>query len=258
MAIELEIHNRIAVMTLNRPDSLNAFDVPHLHQCVDLLSSIANNSSIRTLIVTGAGNRAFSAGADIKQMARMTPAEGMEFGALGHSVTSALERLPVPVIAAVNGLALGGGCEIAISCDLRVAAETAQFAQPEVTLGIPPGWGGTQRLTRLVGSGIAAEMIYTGRRVSAEEALRIGLVNRVVSADDLMRTSLDIATSIAANSPLAIRASKTLLGRTYGLDYDTGLNAEAAAFGAAFRLPDQAEGMRAFVEKRPADFSDPD
>lgn len=257
MPIDLERRDRIAIVTLNRPESLNAFDVAHLRQFLGVIGSIASDTSLRAVVLTGAGERIFSAGADIKQMARMSPAEGLEFGALGHAVTKGLERLPVPVIAAVNGLALGGGCEISISCDMRIASENAQFAQPEVTLGIPPGWGGTQRLPHLVGPGLAAEMIYTGRRVDAAEALRVGLVNRVVPFGELMDVALEIATRIAANSPLAVRASKALLGLTFGLDHDTGLNAETTAFGAAFSSPDQAEGMGAFVEKRPAAFSDP-
>lgn len=258
MPIDLETRGSVAIMTLNRPESLNAFDVDHLQQFISTLSKVASEGSIRALIVTGAGERSFSAGADIKQMARMTAAEGMEFGALGHAVTKGLERLPIPVIAAVNGLALGGGCEIAISCDMRIASDAAQFAQPEVTLGIPPGWGGTQRLPRLVGPGLAAEMIYTGRRVDAAEASRIGLVNRVVPANDLIDAAMEMADRIAANSPLAVRASKALIGHTFGLDHDGGLNAEATAFGAAFRLPDQVEGMGAFVDKRSAVFADPD
>lgn len=258
MPIDLETRDRVAIVTLNRPESLNAFDIAHLRQFIAVLSSVANDASVRALIVTGAGERVFSAGADIKQMAHMTPAEGQQFGELGHAVTGALERMPVPVIAAVNGLALGGGCEIAISCDLRVAAENAQFAQPEVTLGIPPGWGGTQRLPRLVGPGFAAEMIYTGRRVDANDALRIGLVNRVVPGSELLTTALEIATRIAANSPRAVRAAKNLIGLTFGLDFAAGLSAEATAFGAAFQSPDQAEGMSAFVEKRIASFTDPE
>lgn len=257
MPIDLETRDRISIVTLNRPESLNAFDIEHLQQFISVLSTVANDATVRVLVITGAGERVFSAGADIKQMAHMTPAEGLQFGNLGHAVTRALERLPIPAIAAVNGLALGGGCEIAISCDLRVAAELAQFAQPEVTLGIPPGWGGTQRLPRLIGPGLAAEMIYTGRRVGANEALRTGLVNQVVPASELMATTLDIATRIAANSPRAVRAAKSLIGLTFGLDFDTSLNAEATAFGAAFNSPDQAEGMSAFVDKRAASFSDP-
>jgi enoyl-CoA hydratase len=258
MPIDLATCDRVAIVTLNRPESLNAFDVDHLQQFISTLTAVAGDSSIRAMIITGAGERAFSAGADIKQMARMSPAEGMEFGRLGHAVTRGIERLPIPVIAAVNGLALGGGCEIAIACDMRVASKAAQFAQPEVTLGIPPGWGGSQRLPRLVGPGLAAEMIFTGRQVDAGEALRIGLVNRVVSASELMSSSMDVASRIAANSPLAVRASKVLIGHTFGLDLDGGLDAEATAFGAAFRLPDQSEGMSAFVERRPAAFVDSD
>lgn len=257
MPIDLETRDHVAIVTMNRPESLNAFDIEHLQEFTATLAKVANDPSIRSVIITGAGERAFSAGADIKQMARMTPAEGTEFGELGHAVTKGIESLAIPVIAAVNGLALGGGCEIAISCDMRVASDAAQFAQPEVTLGIPPGWGGTQRLPRLVGPGRAAEMIFTGRRVIASEALSLGLVNHVVPASELMNTSMEIASRIVANSPLAVRASKILMGRSLGLDRDGGLDAEATAFGAAFRSPDQAEGMGAFVEKRAATFADP-
>lgn len=257
MPIDYVSHDHVAVVTLNRPEALNAFDIDHLQQLIGILTSIAADASTRAMVITGAGERAFSAGADIKQMAQMTPAEGLQFGEFGHAVTKGIERLPIPVVAAVNGLALGGGCEIAISCDIRVAAENAQFAQPEVMLGIPPGWGGSQRLPRLIGPGIASEMIFTGRRVDAVEAVRIGLVNRVVPSVELMSTALDIASRIAANSPLAVRSSKSLIGLTFGLDSDAGLSAEATAFGAAFRSADRTEGMGAFVAKRSAVFADP-
>ncbi len=179
MAVDIEMRGRVAIVTMNRPEALNAFTGDQLRELAQVFGTIADNREIRAVVLTGAGEKAFAAGADIKAMAEMDQRAGIEFGRLGHAATRAIEECPQPVIAAVNGYALGGGCEVAISADIRYASENAVFAQPEVTLGIPPGWGGSQRLPRLVGPGMAAEMILSGRRVKAEEALRIGLVNRV-------------------------------------------------------------------------------
>src|SRR4051794_7865283 len=186
MAIDVEIVDGVAVLTMNRPQALNAFNSEQLDRLGAAIHAIAQDRTVRVVILTGAGDRAFAAGADIKEMVELTAAEGLAFGRKGQAITSAAERLPQPVIAAVNGYAFGGGCELAIASDIRIASENARFAQPEVGLGIPPGWGGTQRLPRLVGPGMAAEMIYTGRQVHAEEALRIGLVNAVHPVDQLM------------------------------------------------------------------------
>ena len=180
----------------------------------------------------------------------MTPADGLAFGRKGHAVASAIEWLPQPVIAAVNGYAFGGGCELAIACDIRLASENARFAQPEVALGIPPGWGGTQRLPRLIGPGFAAEMIFTGRHVYADEALRIGLVNAVYPADQLLPKALEMAAAIAHNSPAAVRAAKRAIALALAGNPGAGLAAEVAIFGAAFATADQREGMKAFLEKR--------
>src|SRR5918994_1953502 len=255
MAVDVEIDEGIAVVTMNRPQALNAFNTEQLDLLGAAFHALSQDRSVRVGILTGAGDRAFAAGADIKEMVDLTPAEGLAFGRKGQALTSAVERLPQPVIAAVNGYAFGGGCELAIACDIRLAAENARFAQPEVSLGIPPGWGGTQRLPRLIGPGLAAEMIYTGRQVHAEEAHRFGLVNAVHPLDRLMPAAREMAADIAKNSPAAVRAAKNLIEHTFTGDQAAGLAAEVASFGAAFAAPDRSEGMRAFVEKRTADFS---
>jgi enoyl-CoA hydratase len=256
MAVEVETGDGIATVTMNRPQALNAFDSEQLELLGAAMRAIGNDRSVRVVIVTGAGDRAFSAGADDREMAGMTAAEGLAFGRKGQALTSAVELLPQPVIAAVNGYAFGGGCELAIACDIRIAADTARFAQPEVALGIPPGWGGSQRLPRLIGPGWASEMILTGRHVHADEALRIGLVNAVHPLSELMTAARELASLIARNSPFAVRASKRLIARTFAGNPGAGLAEEVAAFAAAFAHPDQREGMRAFIEKRTAAFGD--
>jgi enoyl-CoA hydratase len=186
----------------------------------------------------------------------MSPDEALEFGRLGHAVAAEIERVPQPVIAAINGFALGGGCELSLACDIRICSTNAVFAQPEVGLGIPPGWGGTQRLPRLVGKGIASELIFTGRRIKADEALRIGLVNSVHEPDMLMEFAHELARSIAANSPSAVRASKRLIARAWDGHPASGLAEEANTFAEVFGSHDQREGMTAFLDKRAAEFSD--
>ena len=255
MAVDVDITDGVAVVTMNRPQALNAFNTEQLDCLGAAIRTIGQDHTVRVVILTGAGDRAFAAGADIKEMAELTSAEGLAFGRKGQALASAVESLPQPVIAAVNGFAFGGGCELAIACDIRIASDNARFAQPEVGLGIPPGWGGTQRLPRLVGPGIAAEMIYTGRQVHAEEALRIGLVNAVHPLDQLLPTTRAMATQIAANSPAAVRASKRLIALSFVREPGAGFAAEVASFAAAFAAPDQREGMRAFIEKRPASFT---
>ena len=255
MAVEVEIDKGIAVVTMNRPQALNAFNSEQLDLLGAAFHALGQDRSVRVVILTGAGDRAFAAGADIKEMVDLTPAGGLAFGRKGQALTSAIERLAQPVIAAVNGYAFGGGCELAIACDIRLASENARFAQPEVSLGIPPGWGGTQRLPRLVGPGLAAEMIYTGRQVHAEEAHRIGLVNAVYPLDQLIPVAQEMAAHIARNSPAAVRASKNLIALSFTGDPAAGLAAEVASFGAAFAAPDRSEGMHAFVEKQTAKFA---
>jgi enoyl-CoA hydratase len=257
LAIDLERRGPVAVVTMNRPEALNAFNAEQLRLLAETFDEIAVDGSIRCVILTGAGERAFAAGADIKEMKDLDGSGGLAFGRAGHRATRSVEELPQPVIAAVNGFALGGGCELALAADIRLASENAVFAQPEVTLGIPPGWGGSQRLPRLVGPGLAAELIFTGRRVKAEEALRIGLVNAVYPLDQLMEAATKLADSIAANSPLAVRSAKQLIRLAFNGQTIDGLASEARAFGEAFTTNDQKEGMTAFVEKRAAIFQDP-
>jgi enoyl-CoA hydratase len=257
LAIDLERRGPIAVVTMNRPEALNACNNEQLGLLTETFDDIAGDGSIRCVILTGAGERAFAAGADIKEMKDLDGEGGLAFGRAGHRATRAVEELPQPVIAAVNGFALGGGCELALAADIRIASENAVFAQPEVTLGIPPGWGGSQRLTRLVGPGISSELILTGRRVKSEEALRIGLVNAVYPLDQLMAEASRLAESIASNSPLAVRSAKQLIRLAFNGQTTDGLDTEARAFGNAFTTGDQKEGMTAFVEKRAATFQNP-
>ncbi len=254
MTVDVTSENGIATILLNRPEALNAFNTDQLNLLLEALRAIRDDRSVRCVIITGAGDRAFAAGADIKLMATLSEAEALAFGRLGHAVTRTVESLPVPVIAAVNGFALGGGCELAVACDIRLASENAIFSQPEVTLGIPPGWGGTQRLPRLIGPGLAAEMIFTGRRVDAPEALRIGLVNAVCPVDELLKNATELATTITKNSPRAIAASKQLMQLAFNSAQASGLETELHSFAQSFGGVDQREGMQAFVEKRSADY----
>lgn len=256
MAVDVRIDGTVAVVALNRPEALNAFDSVQIDRLTEAFRSLKDHRKVRAVVLTGAGDRAFAAGADIKEMAELTESEGLAFGRRGHVMASAIETLPQPVIAAVNGFALGGGCEVALACDIRIASERAVFAQPEVRLGIPPGWGGTQRLTRLVGPGLAAELILTGRRVKAEEALRIGLVNAVYSPEELMGKAMELAQLIASNGPVAVRSGKRLVQLAFNGQTVSGLETELQLFGRAFGTAEQREGMRAFLDKRPAVFSD--
>ncbi len=254
MPIDVERSDHVATITLNRPDVLNAFDTEHLNNLREQIQELSNDHDIRAVILTGAGERAFAAGADIAEMRTKSPSQAYEFSALGHSVCLAIEAAPQPYIAAVNGYALGGGCEIALACDIRIASENAALGQPEVTLGILPGWGGTQRLTRLVGPGIARELIYTGRRVRADEAAQLGLVNAVYPLTELMDKARDMATQIASNAPIAVRRSKDAISRALDVELDTGLAYEANVFALSFDTSDQKEGMGAFLERRKPDF----
>lgn len=256
MTVLVDVTDKIATVTLNRPEALNAFNSAQLLAVTEVARDLRERRDVRCVIVTGAGERAFAAGADIKEMANLSPEEGLRFGRRGHAMTAAFELLPQPVIAAVNGFALGGGCELALACDIRVASENAVFAQPEVSLGIPPGWGGSQRLTWVVGPGLASELIFTGRRVNADEALRIGLVNAVYPQAELTEKARELATQIAANAPTAVRSSKALIRMARNDQQESGLEAEAQLFGLAFTTTDQREGMGAFIEKRKPAFED--
>ncbi len=256
MSIDLHVDGAIATVTINNPKELNALDVDHLRELVQTFKDLGARNDVRAILLTGEGDRAFVAGANIKRMSGMSKAEAREFGELGHAVGLAIEATPQPVIAVINGFALGGGCEISLACDIRICSDNAVFAQPEVGLGIPPGWGGTQRLPRLVGKGIASELIFTGRRVKADEALRIGLVNAVHEQSALMDEAHRLAQSISKNSPAAVRLSKQLIADIENYGYEEGLTREGEAFAEMFESHDQREGMNAFVEKREAVFED--
>lgn len=239
----------VGQLTIDRPEALNALDVNMLTELDAALDQIPVHE-VRCLTITGAGERAFVAGADIALMSTMSRAEAAAFGALGNAVLRRVEALPFPVLAAVNGYALGGGCELALACDLRVAADTAVFGQPEVGLGITPGFGGTQRLARLIGAGRAKELLYTGRRLTAAEAHAIGLVNAVYPHDELPAQARRLADQIAANAPIAVRATKQAVDLGLRTDLDAALRIETALFASCFESNDQREGMRAAVEKR--------
>lgn len=248
--IKIDVSGAICTLTINRPEALNALStlvLDELDQAIDELKDV------RVLIITGEG-RSFVAGADISEMSNFSSVEAMAFGERGAKVFRKLELLDIPVIAAVNGFALGGGCELAMACDIRIASDKAKFGQPEVGLGIPPGFSGTQRLPRLVGAGLAAELIFTARTIRADEALRIGLVNQVVAADELMSTTRAIAEEMVAKSPNAIALSKRAIQRGLQSDIDTGIAIENYLFSNAFASPEQREGMTAFLEKRKPNF----
>lgn len=254
MPVDLERQGFVATVTINRPEALNALDAVHLTALRDIARSISRDRTTRVVVVTGAGERAFVAGADIREMTEYDAQQARVFAQLARETFETIRSAPQPWIAAVNGFALGGGCELALACDLRLAGSSAIFGQPEVTVGIPPGWGATQRLPRLVGPAHAAELIFTGRRVSSVEALDLGLVNAVHPDDQLLQAALDLAERIAANAPLAVAASKRALARADD-NLQTGLDAEIDAFAESFNTEDQREGMRAFLAKRPARFT---
>jgi enoyl-CoA hydratase len=234
---------------------MNALDVVTLSELGDRLADLRADDDVRVIVLTGAGEKAFAAGADIKYMSELSVEAAKEWGALGHQVGQLLETKPKASIAAINGFALGGGCELALACDLRYAASTAKLGQPEVNLGIFPGWGGTQRLARVCGLGVAKDLILSGRVVDADEALRIGLVNGVFEPAELMDRTLEVARTIASKGPLAISAAKAAINHALQGDHVENLEAEADAFGELFSSEDAREGMTAFVEKRGASFS---
>jgi len=234
---------------------MNALDVVTLSELGDRLADLRADDDVRVIVLTGAGEKAFAAGADIKYMSELSVEAAKEWGALGHQVGQLLETKPKASIAAINGFALGGGCELALACDLRYAASTAKLGQPEVNLGIFPGWGGTQRLARVCGLGVAKDLILTGRVVDADEALRIGLVNGVFEPAELMDRTLEVAQTIASKGPLAISAAKAAINHALQGDHVENLEAEAEAFGELFSSADAKEGMTAFVEKRDPRFT---
>ena len=250
--LKIEHNDGITVMKVSAPKSLNALNSTILKEMGDFIGNL--DSKTRVLIITGDGGKSFVAGADISEMAHLNEAEGFEFGRLGAQVFRAIETLPIPVIAAVNGFALGGGCELAMACDIRIASSKAKFGQPEVGLGIIPGFSGTYRLPKLVGQGYAKEMIYTGAVIRANEALRIGLVNAVYEPEELMDKAMEMAQMMLKNAPVAISLAKQSINEGYDLDADGAIALENKLFGKCFATADQKEGMDAFLNKRKADF----
>ena len=246
--VTLEQKGSVGVITMNRPEALNALNDQVLRDLDAVLDQVEENEEILVAVITGAG-RSFVAGADIGQMSTLTAAEGKKFGALGNRVFLKLENLSKPTIAAVNGFALGGGCELSMACDIRVASEKAKFGQPEVGLGITPGFGGTQRLPRIVGTANAMELILTAQTINAARALEIGLVSHVYAPEELMDKAMELANAIAANAQVAVRQSKAAIRRGLQTDMATGTAYESEAFGLCFATEDQKDAMKAFLNK---------
>ena len=240
----------VAIVTINRPQVLNALNSQTLDELRRAALELTHDASVRAVILTGAGEKAFAAGADIRELADQTAVAGREHARRGQHVFDVIEHMGKPVIAAINGFALGGGCELAMACTLRVAAETARLGQPEINLGLLPGFAGTQRLSRLVGKGVALDLLLTGRQVMADEALRMGLVNRVVPAAELMPEVRRLAGDLAARAPLAARYIIEAVNRGLEMPFDQAQALEATLFGLAFSTADMREGTRAFLEKR--------
>jgi len=250
-----ETEEAIAVIRLNRPAALNAINSTMVSELAHALDAIKGDTSVKVLIVTGEGDKAFAAGADIAAMKEFTPLKATHFSAQGHELFFQLESLPIPVIACVNGFALGGGCELAMACDFIYAAEGAKFGQPEINLGIIPGFGGTQRLAKLVGRSRAKELCMTGVMISAQEAKQIGLVNKVFPTEALWEETITVAKVLAAKGKVSIRAVKETINRGCDQDLRTGCHMESEAFGICMASPDAREGMSAFLEKRGAIFT---
>lgn len=246
----LQKEGNVALVTINRPKALNALNSETLKELDIVIDEIANSEDVFAVVLTGAGEKAFVAGADISEMKEMNVLQGRNFAILGNKVFRKLETLEIPVIAAVNGFALGGGCELSMACDIRIASEKAKFGQPEAGLGITPGFGGTQRLARLVGMGMAKEMIYSTRLINAEKALQIGLVNSVVAPEALLDEAKKLAGEIASKAPVAVKLCKQAINRGMQVDMDTAIMIEAEVFGECFSTEDQTDAMTAFVEKR--------
>lgn len=248
--ILFEKSDGIGFITINRPKVLNALNKETMVELKDVVRMIGTDSDIKVVIITGSGQKSFVAGADISEMQGMSALEGREWGKYSQDVFNEVENLPQPVIAAVNGYALGGGCELAMSCDIRIASDNARFGQPEVLLGVIPGFAGTQRLPRLVGKGRAKELLFTGKQIDAVEACRIGLVNSIVPLDKLMDTAKEMANLIMERGSIAVRLCKAAVNEGLDMDFESGQAYEREVFGLCFATEDQKEGMRAFVEKR--------
>lgn len=247
--VDYTVDGHVGMITINRPKALNALNEEVLKD-IEAAFDAVDLSEIRAIIVTGAGEKSFVAGADIAAMSTMTKEQGEAFGKFGNDIFRKIETFPVPVIAAVNGFALGGGNELAMSCDIRICSDNALFGQPEVGLGITPGFGGTQRLARIIGVGKAKEMVYSARNIKADEAYRLGLVNAVYTQEELMPAAMKLASAIAKNAPIAVRNSKKAMNEGLQVDMDQAIVIEEKAFGDCFETEDQREGMTAFLEKR--------
>ncbi|HXT77611.1 MAG TPA: enoyl-CoA hydratase-related protein [Candidatus Eisenbacteria bacterium] len=249
-----EVRDAIAVITFNRPKVLNALNRRTIEELRDALVAARDDAAVRVLILTGAGEKSFVAGADISELAQQTPVNGKEFSLFGQSVFHLLETMGKPSICAINGFALGGGCELALSCSIRIASKTAKLGQPEVKLGIIPGYGGSQRLARLCGKGVAHELCLTGEMITAEEAQRIGLVNRIYEPGELLAAAEAMAKKIIANAPIAVKYTMEAIERGVEMAQEEGLFLEATLFGLSCATEDMREGTKAFLEKRPAAF----
>jgi enoyl-CoA hydratase len=254
MPIDVERRDGAAVVTVNRPEALNALDVEHAEELRTRLAELAEDDEARVVVLTGAGEKAFIAGADIKYMQELGTLEGRRWGELGHACGALLETMPKPTVAAVNGFALGGGCELALACDIRVASTNAKLGQPEINLGILPGWGGSLRLARTTSLGYAKELIFTGRTVGAAEALQRGLVNAVHEPSELMEKTLGLCRELASKSALALAYAKEAVNLALQGEHRANLEVEARLFAMLFSSEDQKEGMAAFVEKRDPEF----
>jgi len=250
----VERDGAVTTVTVNRPKALNALNPATLWELQRCCDELRQDKTTRCMVITGAGARAFVAGADIAAMEQMSAIDGRSFALFGQGVMRQLELLPIPVVAAVNGFALGGGLELALACDLILTSATAMFGQPEINLGIIPGFGGTQRLARRIGLEAARLLIYTGEMIGAEEALRLGLVARVLPPDELLPEVKKLAATLAGKAPVALQQAKAAINTGSDIDLDDGCRYEAEAFAVAFGTTDRAEGMRAFLEKRPPAF----
>lgn len=248
MYVTTEIQDAVEIITIDRQKALNALNPEVLEELKAAFEAVDQNV-IRCIVLTGAGDKSFVAGADIASMSTMTKAEGEAFGKLGNDIFLMIEKFPIPVIAAVNGFALGGGNELAMSCDIRICSENALFGQPEVGLGITPGFGGTQRLARLIGPGMAKQITYAAVNIDAAEALRVGLVNAVYPQEDLMPNALKLAAKIAKNAPIAVRACKKAINEGLQVSIDEGIEIEEKLFGSCFETHDQVEGMACFLSR---------
>ena len=252
--IIFQIEEQIATITFNRPEVLNALNETSLKEFSHAIDKVAGDGDIRILILTGAGDKSFVAGADIREFLKFNALKAKIFSEMGHGIVNKLQELPIPVIGAVNGFALGGGCEVVIACDFIYASENAMFGLPEINLGIIPGFGGTQRLSRLIGKNRAKEMIFTGKMIPAAEAQAIGLVNKVCAQDQLMDEVLNVAKIIVSKGKVSLRAAKQAINTGMDVDLKTGCRIEIDAFAICLASPDAKEGTQAFLEKRAADF----